>query len=197
MTVTLRIFLAGASGVLGQRLVPLLVVRGHVVAGMTRSPNRADQLRALGAEPIVCDVYDADALRAAVVKFAPDVVMHQLTDLPDSAADLDAAASRANARIRREGTRNLLGAYDATDAHLFVAQSIAWSPGGDGQRAGEELEEMTLAVDGVVIRYGQFYGPGTFYEGDPPDPPRVHIDDAARRTLDALEARATTLTVAE
>jgi nucleoside-diphosphate-sugar epimerase len=193
-----RIFLAGATGVLGQRLVPLLVADGHVVAGMTRSSSKADHLQDLGAEPVVCDVYDAAALRAAVAAFAPDVVMHQLTDLPDSVADLGADAAAANARIRREGTRNLLDAYAAGEtARHFVAQSIAWDPGGDGQRAVEELEAMTLAVDGVVLRYGQFYGPGTFYEGDPPDPPRIHIDAAARRTLEALDERATVLTITE
>ena len=84
----MRIFLAGASGVIGVRLVPLLVSAGHVIAGMTRSPGKATTLQALGARPVVCDVYDADALRAEVVGFQPDAVMHQLTDLPDDAAQI-------------------------------------------------------------------------------------------------------------
>jgi nucleoside-diphosphate-sugar epimerase len=192
----MRIFLAGATGLIGRRLVPLLVEPGHDVAGMTRTPSKADDLRRQGAEPVVCDVYDADGLLDAVVAFRPDVVMHQLTDLPDDASALP-ASREANARIRRDGTRNLLAAYNAAGAHLFIAQSIAWQPGGDGQAAVEELERATLAVDGVVLRYGQFYGPGTFYEQEPPPPPRVHIDEAARRTLAALDQRATVLTIVE
>ena len=77
----MRIFLAGASGLIGVRLVPLLVAAGHELAGMTRTPSKVSMLAELGCEPVVCDVYDADALRAAVVGFAPEMVMHQLTDL--------------------------------------------------------------------------------------------------------------------
>ena len=105
----MRVFVAGATGVVGIRLVPLLVAAGHEVAGMTRSPGKVDVLRSLGAEPVVCDVFDAAVLTAAVVRFGPDVVVHQLTDLPDRAEDI-AAFAGANARIRREGTRNLLDA---------------------------------------------------------------------------------------
>ena len=98
----MRIFLAGASGVLGVRLVPLLVANGHVVAGMTRSPEKVERLRALGAEPVVCDVYDVAALREAVTAFRPELVMHQLTDLPDeadlaNAGDANECAGRARA----------------------------------------------------------------------------------------------------
>jgi nucleoside-diphosphate-sugar epimerase len=191
-----RIFLAGATGVIGRRVVPLLVADGHEVAGMTRSAGKADDVRALGAEPVVCDVYDAQRLRDAVVAFRPDLVMHQLTDLPDDVAELP-GARRANARMRREGTANLLRAYRDAGATSFVAQSIAWDTGGEGKAAVDELEQSTLAVDGVVIRYGQLYGPGTFYEDDPPEPPRVHVDVAARRTLEALGQRATILTIVE
>jgi nucleoside-diphosphate-sugar epimerase len=98
----MRIFLAGASGVIGVRLLPLLVAAGYEVAGMTRSPGKLGGLKALGAEPILCDVYDADELRAAVVRFRPDAVMHQLTDLPDDAANLPDSCAR-NDRMRREG----------------------------------------------------------------------------------------------
>jgi hypothetical protein len=122
--------------------------------------------------------------------------MHQLTDLPDDVAAL-ASARAANARMRVEGTPNLVDAYRASGATSFIAQSIAWDPGGVGTAAVEALEQSTLAVDGVVIRYGQFYGPGTFYEDEPPPPPRVHIDVAAPRTLAALGLRATTLTIVD
>ena len=81
----MRIFLAGASGVLGMRLVPLLVGAGHEVWGMTRSPDKVERLAALGAVPVICDVFEAAALREAVVAARPDTVMHQLTDLPDKA----------------------------------------------------------------------------------------------------------------
>ena len=182
----MRIFLAGASGVLGVRLVPLLVARGHVVAGMTRSPGKVESLRALGAEPVVCDVYDASALREAVVRFRPELVMHQLTDLPDDEADI-AKAGDANARMRREGTRNLLAAAGAAGAPRLIAQCVAWELTGTGRTAKEELERTVLAFGGVVLRYGRFYGPGT-YHADPPEPPRIQIDDAARRTAELLDA---------
>ncbi|MGY2061712.1 NAD(P)H-binding protein, partial [Nocardia gipuzkoensis] len=121
----MRIFLAGASGVLGTRLTPLLIATGCEVAGMTRSPRKAELLAGLGAEPVVCDVYDAAALEQAVRAYAPDLVMHQLTDLPDSAEDL-ASGRTANARIRREGTANLLAAAQAAGVKRFLAQSVAW-----------------------------------------------------------------------
>ena len=82
----MRIFLAGASGVIGQRLIPRLVQAGHVVGGMTRSPSKTELLRHLGAEPILCDVFDREALIKAVRDFKPDVVLNELTDLPDNAA---------------------------------------------------------------------------------------------------------------
>ena len=97
-----RIFLAGASGVIGQRLIPRLVQAGHVVGGMTRSSSKTDLLRHLGAEPILCDVFDREALVQAVRDFEPDVVLNELTDLPDDAAQISEFAS-LNARIRTEG----------------------------------------------------------------------------------------------
>jgi nucleoside-diphosphate-sugar epimerase len=192
----MRIFLAGATGVLGVRLVPLLVAEGHVVAGMTRSPDKAAGLRTLGAEPVVCDVFDSAALEAAVVGFRPDTVMHQVTDLPDVPPMLPEHRA-ANSRIRREGTRNLLAAARAAGATRFLAQSVAWDLGGDGGAATEELERSVLAAEGVVLRYGRLYGPGTYNEEEPPPPPRVHVDDAARRTVAALEAPSSVLTIIE
>ena len=181
-----RIFLAGASGVLGVRIVPLLVADGHVVAGMTRSPGKAEMLRGLGAEPVVCDVYDEAKLGDAVVAFRPELVMHQLTDLPDDEAGL-ANAGDANARMRREGTRNLLAAAERAGASRLLAQSVAWELTGAGRAAKEELERTVLAVGGVVLRYGRFYGQGT-YHAEPPEPPRIQIDDAARETAALLDA---------
>ena len=182
----MRIFVAGASGLIGVRLVPLLVSAGHTVAGMTRSPGKAGPLAGLGAEPVVCDVYDPARLSAAMAGFRPDVVIHQLTDLPDNAADFGPSAGAANRRIRIEGTGNLLRA--AGDARL-IAQSISWEQATEEARAGTgEFERMVLTAGGVVIRYGQFWGPGTYYPSEPPATPRIHLDDAARLTLPALDA---------
>ncbi|MEA2307573.1 MAG: hypothetical protein QOH43_4853 [Solirubrobacteraceae bacterium] len=192
-----RVFVAGATGVIGIRLVPLLVAAGHAVGAMTRSPGKQDALRALGAEPFVCDVFDAAALSAAIAAFAPDTVVHQLTDLPDDLADLPGHRG-ANARMRREGTRNLVEAARAARATAFVAQSVAWPLQGEGRAAVAELERTVLKIGGVVLRYGQLYGPGTFYEDGPaPPPPRVHVDEAARRTVPALDAPPGTLVITE
>ncbi len=192
----MRIFLAGASGVIGIRLVPLLVKAGHVVNGMTRSPEKAGLLSALGATPVVCDVYDATKLEQVVVDFAPDLLMHQVTDLPDD-EKLIAGSSALNARIRREGTRNLLDAARAADVERFFAQSVAWSLPGDVGQATQELERVVLANHGVVLRYGRLYGEGTYYENSQPEPPRVHVDAAARRTAEVLEAPSGIITIAE
>ncbi|PXX58797.1 putative NAD(P)-binding protein [Nocardia tenerifensis] len=192
----MRIFLAGATGVIGTRLLPLLVAAGHEVAGMTRSAAKADQVRAAGAVPVVCDVYDADALTAAVVDYGPDLVMHQLTDLPDDAARL-AESADANSRIRTEGTRNLIAAAQAAGAKRFLAQSIAWEPAGGRGRVIQDHEAAVLDIGGVVMKYGQFYGPGTYYEGELPPHPRVHVDDAAARTIPLLEASSGVVIIAD
>jgi uncharacterized protein YbjT (DUF2867 family) len=189
----MRIFVAGATGVIGVRLVPLLIAAGHAVAGMTRSPWKVETLRDLGAEPVVCDVFDAGVLRAVVVGFQPEAVVNELTDLPDQPA----AKNEGNARVRREGTRNLLAAAQAAGASRFLAQSVAWQLAGDAGAAVSELERLVLAADGVVLRYGRLYGPGTYYEGKKPEVPRVHVDEAARRTLAALDAPSGIVEVAE
>ena len=186
----MRVFVAGATGVIGMRLVPLLVAAGHEVTGMTRTPEKADLLRQLGAEPFVADVYD----RAALGRIVADAVVDELTDLPDDEQELLAHAER-NTRIRREATRNLLAASEG--APRFLVQSVAWDLGGDRGAAVEEMEQMVLDRGGVVIRYGQLYGPGTFYEGEPPDPPRVHVDEAARRTVELLDAESVVVTVVD
>ncbi|MFE9324639.1 NAD-dependent epimerase/dehydratase family protein [Nocardia sp. NPDC052278] len=192
----MRIYLAGATGVIGTRLLPLLIEAGHEVAGMTRSATKVDQVRSAGAEPVVCDVYDLDALTAAVVAFRPDLVMHQLTDLPDDAALLPELAG-ANARIRSEGTRNLIAAAQAAGAKRFVAQSIAWEPPTGRGAVIHEHEAAVLDIGGVVVKYGQFYGPGTYYESELPDHPRVHVDDAAARTVSLVDAPSGVVVVAD
>jgi nucleoside-diphosphate-sugar epimerase len=181
-----RIFIAGATGVIGVRLVPLLVADGHTVAGMTRSPGKADLVRELGAQPVVCDVFDLASLTRTVAVFGPDVVFHQLTDLPDEVADLGRFSDR-NDLMRGEGTSNLLAASAAAKAQRVIAQSISWELPGESRGAvAASHERAVLQAGGVVIRYGQLYGPGTFYPAAPPPPPRVHVDDAARLTLPAL-----------
>jgi nucleoside-diphosphate-sugar epimerase len=182
----MRIFLAGASGVIGRRLIPRLVQAGYVVGGMTRSPNKAESLRCLGAEPIVCDVFDRAAIVDAIRDFKPDVVLNELTDLPDDAA-LIGAHSDLNARIRTEGNRNLIQGARQSGSPRILAQSLAWQlPDGPDAKAVTELERAVLAEGGVVLRYGQFYGPGTYHEQQPPQGPRVQIDRAAERTVAAL-----------
>ena len=191
----MRVFVAGSTGVIGRRLVPLLIADGHDVAGLTRSEDGAAWLRGVGATAVVADVYDVAAMTQAVVGFAPEVVVHQLTDLPDAAADI-AAYRASNDRIRREGTRNLLDAAAAAGAKHVVVQSIgATSPGSSG--AVQDMEDAVLAAGGLVVRYGQFYGPGTFHPDAPPDPPRIEIDAAARRTVDTLTLPSGVVTIVD
>jgi uncharacterized protein YbjT (DUF2867 family) len=181
----MRIFLAGASGVIGQRLIPLLVQGGHVVGGLTRSPSKTELLRHLGAEPILCDVFDREALIQVVRDFKPDVMLNEMTDLPDDAGQISEFEA-LNARIRTEGNQNLIEAAWQSGSPKILAQSLAWQlSDGPGARAVAELERSVLAESGVVLRYGQFYGPGTYHE-QPPKEPRVHVDLAAERTVEAL-----------
>ena len=120
------VFLAGASGVIGRRLVPLLIEAGHRVFGTTRSTKKAVELEELGATPIVVDIFDGVELAYALRKAHPSVVMHQLTDLPKTpGGPLSESILRANARLRDEGTRKLVDAAIATGARRFIAQSLA------------------------------------------------------------------------
>jgi len=183
----MKIFLAGASGVLGQRLIPRLVQAGHVVGGMTRSPGKTELLGDLGAEAILCDVFDRGALVRAVGDFKPDVVLNELTDLPDDVTQISAHAD-LNARIRTEGNRNLIEAARQSGSPKILAQSVAWQlPDGPDAQAVAELERSVLAEGGVVLSYGQFYGLGTYNEQHKPAEPRVHIDRAAELTVAALD----------
>jgi len=206
----MNIFLAGATGVIGRRLLPLLLRAGHRVTGMTRSSGKIDSLRAAGVEPVLIDVFDAPALSRAIARARPDIVMHQLTDLPPG---LDpskmAEATPRNARIRSEGTQNLVSAALESHVPRLIAQSIAWmyAPGGEphsetdpldlhaaGGRAVTvagvaTLERLTVAtpgIAGVVLRYGHLYGPdtGTDAAGEPPS---LHVDAAASAALLAIE----------
>jgi nucleoside-diphosphate-sugar epimerase len=192
----MRIFLAGATGVLGIRLVPLLVADGHTVAGMTRSPEKASGLRLLGAEPVVCDVFERRALEQAIVSFRPDAVIDELTDLPDDVSLVPRYAA-ANARMRREGSRNVLAAAQTAHATRILAQSVAWPLAGEAGAAVAEHERSVLAAGGVVLRYGKLFGPGTYFEEEPPPGPRIHVDEAARRTGAALDAPSGVLSLVE
>ena len=204
----MRVFLAGASGAIGRRLTPLLIAARHDVTGMTRSDESARALEAKGIHGVVVDVFDAAALREAVVKARPEVVIHELTDLPRVIEDETelAAAYPRNARIRIEGTRNLIAAAKAASARRFIVQSVAfaYAPGNephgeadpldvaDGPRAATvraaaDMEGQVLAcgLEAIVLRYAFFYGPGTWHDG-PTRKPAVHIDAAAQATLRAV-----------
>jgi hypothetical protein len=174
----MRIFLAGATGVIGVSLIPLMLAKGHVVAAMTRTPAKMNGLRAAGVIPVLCDLFDPKSLNAAVKNFQPDVIGHQVTDLPDEIDKL-AAYLASTDRVRSEGTQNLLAAARAVNASGFVAQSIAW----DGGPVIAAHENSVISAGGTVLRYGRFYGPGTYYENDLPPVPRLHIDAAATRTM--------------
>jgi uncharacterized protein YbjT (DUF2867 family) len=179
-----KLFVAGGTGVLGVRLVPLLVDAGHDVVATTRTPAKAALLTELGATPVVCDVYDRERLIEVAVAAQPELVMHQLTDLPDNPDDLGPDVYAANARIRTEGTDNLLAAASAARASRFVAQSIAWRA--SDPTSVEHLEHAVLDVGGVVLRYGQFHGPGTWMptaDAIPDDGPKVSVDHAATATV--------------
>ena len=181
----LRIFLAGATGAIGKRLLPLLT--SYEVFGTTRFADKADLLRKLGAEPVVVDVFDAAALGRAVMEARPQIVIHQLTDLPPGLdpARMAEAAGR-NARIRIEGTKNLIAAALAAGARRFIAQSIAWEPQGISAEGVASLERQTLQAEGIVLRYGRLYGPGTGKDEAPAELP-CHVDVAARAAVIAVE----------
>ena len=226
----MRVFVAGASGAVGRPLVPRLVAAGHEVTGMTRSEERAQDVRAAGADAAIVDVFDADALRAAMTEAAPEVVIHELTDLPPRMNFRKKDLYVGTNRVRTEGTRNLIRGAQAAGARRFLSQSIAFAyrpdggpvkseddpllddappPFSSGVEALHEMEEMVLGtegLDGLVLRYGFFYGPGTHYDaadGTITADVRkrrlpivgagtgvfsfIHVDDAADATVAAVE----------
>ena len=206
----MKVFLAGATGAIGKRLTPLLRQGGTVVFGTTRSTARASDLRSRGIEPIIIDVFDAPALTRAMVEVAPEVVVHQLTDLAlmHNPHRLVEALTR-NARLRTEGTHNLVAAALEAGARRFIAQSIAWvyAPGPEPHAEADPLdlgaggtaaitiqgvvalEQAVLTAPqlaGIVLRYGWLYGPGTgtaVAAGAPP----LHVDAAALAAALAID----------
>jgi nucleoside-diphosphate-sugar epimerase len=232
----MKVLVAGATGALGTHLVPRLVARGHEVVGMTRTASKQDALRALGARPAVADALDPEAVARVVAEAEPEVIVHQLTAL-SGALDMrhvDRVFAMTN-RLRTEGTDHLLAAGRAVGAHRVVAQSYAGWPfaraGGPVKGEDDPLDpdppealRATLAAirhledavtgigwgEGVVVRYGAFYGPGTGLSLDPEAqmtaPVRrrqfpiigggagvwsfVHIEDAAAATVAAVEGGA-------
>jgi nucleoside-diphosphate-sugar epimerase len=197
----MRIFLAGATGAIGRRLTVLLRRAGHDVVGTTRSQTKAAALQALGAVPAVVDVYDATKLKLAVFAAQPDVIIHQLTDLPQVIdPNTLPAALAANAKLRIEGTRNLVDAALALGVRRMLAQSIAFAyapgegtqtedhpihPAQAGVIALEDAVTKTKGIDGVVLRYGRLYGPGT-WTPVPNGAAPLHVDAAAHAALLAL-----------
>jgi len=228
----MKIFIAGASGAIGSQLVPQLVARGHEVVGTTRSAAKTGTLRALGAEPVIVDVLDPDAVADVVAKAEPEVIVHQATALagPLSMRNVKRMAAATN-RLRSEGTDHLLAAGRAVGVGRFVAQSnfamleraggpvadesgrIEPNPPADGKEAADAMRHLEEAVtgitwaDGIVLRYGGFYGPGTGIEAAPDAVmaglirkrrfpivgggggvwSMVHIVDAASATVAAIE----------
>lgn len=197
----------GATGVIGRRLLSLLIADGNEIIGVTRRSARTTELRALGAEAVVADALEAVAIQRLVAAVAPDAIIHQLTDLTSH----DFAA---NARLRTVATRHIVDAAKTSGVRRVVAQSIAWTypPGVD--EADEEstvdrsypgvfdLEDAVLELEsGVVLRYGLLYGPGTWYSRDGANAQAAHdgtltaiaspisfthVDDAAAAARAAL-----------
>lgn len=216
----MRIFLAGATGVIGQRLAALLRDSSHEVTGTTRTPAKGAMLSALDVRAVVVDVFEADALAQAVAKAQPDVIIHQLTDLASAPGTSGyPAAQEANRHLRIEGTRNLMQAARMARVPRVIVQSIAfvYAPGvgahGEDDPldvAAEGVRQLTVqgiialerealgapGITGVALRYGYLYGPGTWYDV-PPKPPSVHVDAAACAALLAVSEGAGIYNIAE
>jgi nucleoside-diphosphate-sugar epimerase len=225
----MRVFVAGASGAIGRPLIRQLVEAGHNVTGTTRRPEQAEEIRAAGAKAVVCDVFDRQALEAAVKEAAPEVVVNQLTSLPQDFNPKKIDYGPTN-RVREEGGGNLMQAALAVGARRYVTQSIAfiYAPEGDwvkdeegrpfedapppfdeGERAMLAHERQVLGtegIEGLVLRYGQFYGPGTYYTPGSGSIAKqvekrmlpvigpgtgmgsfIHVEDAAGATVAALD----------
>jgi nucleoside-diphosphate-sugar epimerase len=197
-----KVLLVGATGVIGSRLVPLLTAAGHEVTGTTRSSQKLEMLRRLGASAVVVDVFDATALTGVVNAAKPDVIINQLTDLPDTLPDVMAEVLARNSRVRIKGTRNLMDAAEAAGVRRVIAQSLAfvYAPGPLPHREDDPLDARAEAavtvggvvgleravmgspgIVGIVLRYGRLYGPLT-WSASPPEAPALHVDAAAQST---------------
>jgi nucleoside-diphosphate-sugar epimerase len=211
-TPTLRtIFLAGAGGAVGRRLGPLLVGGGFRVVGTTRSATTAKALQALSIEPVQIDAFDAAGLETAIRWARPEIVIHQLTDLPKVFdPELMPAARERTARLREEGTRNLMRAAAAAGVRRAIVQSICFAY---GQGSTPHLESDPIAspsiialesaalhtagVDGVVLRYGRLWGPGTWAERSEGLVAPLHVDAAAHAAFLAIDAGAGVYNIAD
>jgi nucleoside-diphosphate-sugar epimerase len=169
----MRIFVAGATGVLGRATLPNL--DRHDVLGLTRTPEKLPLLRELGAEGVVCDVYDAAALTRVAQNWSPDVVVNFVTDL-------SAGSSEANNRVRREGGMNLVSAAEAAGSRRLVLESVAFPLERPAAEALEQMEQPALRspLEVLILRFGRLWGPATLYK-EPPEPPAIHVDDAGTR----------------
>jgi nucleoside-diphosphate-sugar epimerase len=197
----MRVFVAGAGGVIGRRLVPLLVDAGHDVTGTTRSPDRAEWIRTAGARPVIVDAFDVASLTTAVLSARPEAIVHQLTDLAGSTTSSPSDDHLARtARIRRVGTANLIAAANEAGTGRFIAQSLAmlYASGPEPHTESDplaivepwmaitlpgvlDLETQVTAdpqLGGIVLRYGLLYGPGTA-SMTPDGPTTIHVDAAA------------------
>jgi nucleoside-diphosphate-sugar epimerase len=204
----MRVFLAGASGAIGRPLVRLLVRAGHEVTGTTRSAASANEIGRAGAKAAILDVYDAPAVAAAVAAARPEALIHQLTDLPRQFDEAKVAeAYPKNARIRTEGTRNLIAAARAAGVRRLIVQSIAfaYAPGGEPHpetdplnladparsvtvKGTADMEQQVLSsgIDAILLRYGLLYGPHSWSPNGPARKPALHVDAAAQAALLAL-----------
>jgi 2-alkyl-3-oxoalkanoate reductase len=193
----MKVFVAGATGAIGTQLVPQLAAAGHDVIAMTRSPAKTDALRALGARPVVADALDPDAVAGAMAETEPEVIVHQLTALKGDPGlremrHPDRFAAMTN-RLRTEGTDHLLAAGRAVGIRRFIAQSVVaigtyartggsvttedgppdldlpakLRSGADAIRYLEDAVTGIEGAEGIVLRYGAFYGPGTSISADP------------------------------
>jgi uncharacterized protein YbjT (DUF2867 family) len=169
----MRILVAGATGVLGRATLPHL--DRHDVLGLTRTPEKLPLLRELGAEGVVCDVYDAPGLTRVAQDWSPDVVVNFVTDL-------SAGNSEANNRARREGGKNLVSAAEAAGSRRLVLESVAFPLERLAAEALEQMQQTALRspLEVLILRFGRLWGPSTLYQ-EPPGPPAIHVDGAGAR----------------
>lgn len=172
----MRILIVGASGVLGRATLPQLQRDAHEVVGTTRSQHKRELLRSLGATPELCDVYEPGAIERVARAARPEIVVNFLTDLA-------VGPGPANSRIRVEGAPLVNAAARAAGARRLVVESIAFETTGASAAAAAALEENASAagLEALVLRFGLFWGPGTWSEGPPERRPAVHVAEAGRR----------------